>query len=131
MNRIDELMLLADQYAHIYSFVGDNTMPIARQALRAAIEQALKDEREANFSTAYRPIPKGYEIHELPADYTGRVWIESQVRSMCSYATPQWVSLTDDEIEDILGESVELLYSGNFKAIRAIEAKLKEKNNVS
>jgi hypothetical protein len=28
-------------------------------------------------------IPKGYEIHELPADYTGRVWIESQVRSMC------------------------------------------------
>jgi hypothetical protein len=46
MNRIDELMLLADQYAHIYSFVGDNTMPIARQALRTAIEQALKDERE-------------------------------------------------------------------------------------
>jgi hypothetical protein len=43
----------------------------------------------------------------------------------------QWVSLTDDEIEDILGESVELLYSGNFKAIRAIEAKLKERNDVS
>jgi hypothetical protein len=34
-------------------------------------------------------IPKGYEIHELPADYTGRVWIESQVRSMCDYAEPQ------------------------------------------
>jgi hypothetical protein len=43
----DDIMALADQYAHVYSFVGDDTMPNARQALRAAIEQVLRDECEA------------------------------------------------------------------------------------
>lgn len=27
-------------------------------------------------------FPAGYEIHELPADYTGKVWIEGQVRRL-------------------------------------------------
>ena len=26
------------------------------------------------------PLPDGYEPHELPADYTGELWIEGQVR---------------------------------------------------
>ena len=40
-----------------------------------------------------------------------------------------WVGLTDDEIEDLWGEPVRLMYSGHYNAIRAIEAKLKEKNS--
>jgi hypothetical protein len=46
-------------------------------------------------------------------------------------APPQreWVGLTDEEIEDLWGEPVDLMYSGNYNAIRAIEAKLKEKND--
>jgi hypothetical protein len=26
------------------------------------------------------PLPEGYEPHELPADYTGKLWIEGQLR---------------------------------------------------
>jgi hypothetical protein len=39
-------------------------------------------------------LPQGYEIHELPADYTGKVWIEGQVRQygdICK-ATPDALS---------------------------------------
>ena len=27
------------------------------------------------------PLPEGYEPHELPADYTGPLWIESQMQA--------------------------------------------------
>ena len=40
----------------------------------------------------------------------------------------EWVGLNDDEIEDLWGEPIRLMYSGHYNAIRAIEAKLKEKN---
>jgi len=42
--------------------------------------------------------------------------------------TRQWVGLTDDEIEEIWGEDLRVVYSGNIEATKAIEAKLKEKN---
>lgn len=48
------------------------------------------------------------------------------------YTTPQpkreWVGLTDRDIEDLWGEDVSIMYSGHYDAIRAIEAKLKQKN---
>ena len=47
------------------------------------------------------------------------------------YIAPQkkeWVWLTDKEIEDLWGEPVNCMYSVHYNAIRAIEAKLKEKN---
>jgi hypothetical protein len=40
----------------------------------------------------------------------------------------EWVGLTDRDIEDLWGEDVSIMYSGHYDAIRAIEAKLKEKN---
>jgi hypothetical protein len=40
--KIAELMQLADSYAHVYAFVGDDTMPRRREALKQAIEAALK-----------------------------------------------------------------------------------------
>lgn len=43
MNTTDKLMALADRYAHVYSFVGDDAMPEARQALRAEIEALVRD----------------------------------------------------------------------------------------
>lgn len=46
MTKIDELMRLADAYAHVYSFVRDNTMPLHREALRTALEAALKQKDE-------------------------------------------------------------------------------------
>lgn len=32
------------------------------------------------------PLPEGYELHELPADYSGSLWIEGQ---MHTYAAAQ------------------------------------------
>ncbi len=31
-------------------------------------------------------VPQGYEIHEIPADYSGLVWLEGQVRAVASRA---------------------------------------------
>lgn len=47
MNQIDTIMALADEYAdeHAYDFKGN--VAEARQALRTAIEQAIREEREA------------------------------------------------------------------------------------
>jgi hypothetical protein len=41
MSAVDDLMRLADNYAHVYAFVGDDSMPIARAALRSALEAAV------------------------------------------------------------------------------------------
>ena len=54
-------------------------------------------------------------------------------RLQAKYATPpkkEWLSLTDKEIEDLWGKPVNCMYSVHYNAIRAIEAKLKEKNRV-
>ena len=40
-DNLDEIKELADNYAHCYSFVGDDTMPIAQKKLYDAID-ALK-----------------------------------------------------------------------------------------
>lgn len=43
MNTTDKIMALADRYAHVYSFVGDDAMPKARQALHSKIEALVRD----------------------------------------------------------------------------------------
>lgn len=40
-----------------------------------------------------------------------------------------WVGLTDEEIDEINGSPMQLEHSGLLNFARAIEAKLKEKNN--
>ena len=43
MKTVDELIALADAYAHCYAFVGDDSMPIARAALLTALQEALPE----------------------------------------------------------------------------------------
>ena len=43
----------------------------------------------------------------------------------------KWQGLSDDEIEEIVGEDVDVMYSGDYEAYRAIEQALKEKNHVT
>jgi hypothetical protein len=60
-----------------------------------------------------------------------RVYHEELGGSVPIYTTPQqrtWVGLTDEEVEEIWGEDLCVMYSGNIEATKAIEAKLKEKN---
>lgn len=42
---------------------------------------------------------------------------------------PEWIGLTDDELDKINGSPMRLEHSGLRNFVRAIEAKLKEKNN--
>ena len=61
--------------------IGDN-MKITDHLLRDAIYAVIVDIESTLFEKNCREaveFPEGYEIHELPADYTGRVWIEGQV----------------------------------------------------
>ena len=44
--------------------------------------------------------------------------------------TSTWQGLTDDEIEEIIGEPIDVMYSGDYESYRAIEQALKEKNHV-
>jgi pyruvate/2-oxoglutarate dehydrogenase complex dihydrolipoamide dehydrogenase (E3) component len=80
---IENIMGLADEYAHVYSFVGDDTMPNARQSLRAAIEEALA-----------QPVQE-------PAIYPNEAY-EMGLEAIPYYTAPQpqreWVGLTDEEI---------------------------------
>ena len=40
----------------------------------------------------------------------------------------EWVGLTDEEISEVLGSDIHAEQSGELRFIRAIEAKIKEKN---
>ena len=45
MKTVDELMALADAYAHCYAFVGDDSMPIARASLLSALQEVVQEQR--------------------------------------------------------------------------------------
>jgi hypothetical protein len=70
-------------------------------ALRAALAEPVQE-----------PVafPEGYEPHELPADYTGPLWIEGQVRRLYESATPpQRKPLTEEEIRHMKPVSPDLV----------------------
>jgi hypothetical protein len=115
MTTIDKIMLLADQYAHIYSFVGDNTMPIARQALRAAIEDALT------------PGVPTYSIKQVDRAYELGF-------SEGKKETPQpqqWVGLTDMEKYNLVTDwfAEDWAIEKAMGLLDDYDAKLREKNS--
>ena len=57
--------------------------------------------------------------------------LESELRDVLGYYRQQrtWVGLTDEEIDELHGSPMELEQSGELKWVRAVEAKLKDKNN--
>lgn len=46
-------------------------------------------------------LPQGYEIHEIPIDYTGKVWIEGQLRQFAN-ATIEYQSTLPDTLAQYL-----------------------------
>jgi hypothetical protein len=106
MNQIEHIMKLADSFAEYRDhseYVHD------RQALRAAIEQAL----------AVQPKQEPVALVEQLA----------RSHSKCIFKAPQpqreWVELTDDEIEDCWDG---YLSDYQLQQIREISVKLREKN---
>ena len=54
---------------------------------------------------------------------------EIEFEGQCNWCDEkEWQGLSDDEIEEVIGESISDMYSGHYREYRAIEAKLKEKN---
>ena len=54
--------------------------------------------------------------------------MQSSVDKAVNGMTRQWVGLTDEEVSEVLGSDIHDEPSGELDFIRAIEAKLKEKN---
>ena len=82
--------------------------------------------------TEQEPVawPEGYEPHELPADYTGKLWIEGQVRRLYETHPPrrEWRGLTEEEIHDCFQQRHRDKAVERRMITRAIEAALKERN---
>jgi hypothetical protein len=97
-----------------------STAPQVEASLRAALEQPEQE-----------PVawPEGYEPHELPADYTGKLWIEGQVRRLYEASPPrrEWRSLSEEEIESLWRKWVGT-QRPNYSFTRAVEAALRSKN---
>lgn len=52
----------------------------------------------------YATFPEGYALHELPADYTGKLWIEGQVRYLHQLTAAQPVPVQEPEIVEVWSE---------------------------
>jgi hypothetical protein len=86
--------------------------------------------------TIYLQVCEENECDSEFSEHEGVTWCDEQIndsdieytRADLVQPKREWVGLTDRDIEAIWGEDVSLMYSGHYDAIRAIEAKLKEKN---
>ena len=76
--------------------------------------------------------PYGYFQYSIQLD----AWVQNREKNIGTafYTAPpqrEWVGLTDDEIRSICNESYVMLGAYAVDFMKAIEAKLKEKNHVS
>jgi hypothetical protein len=128
MNQIEQLMALADQYAHVYSFVGDDTMPNARQALRTAIEAALTPGEPEGWKLV--PVEPTLEHRRYLEGKAGADWLVGWSDMLAAAPHPQqWVGLTDEQREQWV---IDRMKPGSGWGINHIlrdyEAMLREKN---
>ena len=62
--QIENLMRAADSYAHVYAFVGDDTMPKMRAALEAGIRAAIaQPEQPATVAQAGQSEPEAWSVY--------------------------------------------------------------------
>jgi hypothetical protein len=89
-------------------------------ALRERLAQPETVMAEYKFQTyaAYKTPDGEMKIGVVPAMKEGKDFTISK----------PWVGLTEEEISEVLGSDIHLEQSGELRFIRAIEAKLKEKN---
>lgn len=99
---IDELMRLADNYAHVYAFVGDDSMPIARAALRSALEAAVPRwiptrERLPDLMVPVWGLTRDGEVSVFARDDGGgEGWLWARQTWMWNLAHPSGMEADDD-----------------------------------
>ena len=99
----------------------DHPMAAAMEALRTAIEQAKKQEPVAWMTHSDDLMPLFHRTRKGALNW--------QTQPTPLYTAPrQWVGLTEIEICDIEADELTSASSETFSFARAIEAKLKEKN---
>jgi hypothetical protein len=110
----------------------------AIQALRQAIEQAEKwDTSDMAHRSGGLSVEQAEKQKPVPVGMTCKVWthgcalfdgIDLPNETLFYTAPPSkpWVSLTDDEIAQVVGSPIDEVYLSDF---RNVEAKLKERNN--
>jgi len=74
-------------------------------------------------------LPKGYEPHELPADYEGKLYIEGQMRAAIAAERERWRSAVNDEQElpgPMPGPMLEYMTRGESEMTEAMRATVRE-----
>ena len=101
-----------------YVPTGKSMIPEVEGAIAAIKEALAEPEKEPVAWMAYTQEGQSAFVTDNPAQ------IHPSQRALPLYATPQWVGLTNQEIDQICGD----VGYGYIDVARAIEAKLKEKN---
>jgi len=74
-------------------------------------------------------LPQGYEPHELPVDYTGKLYIEGQMRAAIAAERERWRSAVNDEPElpgPMPRQMLEYMTSGESEMTEAMRAAVRE-----
>lgn len=69
-------------------------------------------------------IPQGYETQDLPKDYTGKVWIEGQLRAYgqaCAAAERELAAMIVQANAEVCTGDLRTVLMSNAAAIRAMD----------
>lgn len=109
-----------------------NMTPMAEENWNKAIEalrQALAQPEQEPVTWRNAAIRLGEDLYSVGPDgyydMTAEQWLDWALSVVTAPPSKPWVSLTGDEIDDLAAESG----FGYINVARAIEAKLKERNN--
>ena len=123
MTKDEALRMALDALEHEAEIGNDDAYRKERDAIRKALAQP--EQEPVALETVYETI--------IQWDEGGgkRSRRELARRIVALYTTPPqrtWQALTEDEINEVLGGDIRDEPSGELEFVRAIEAKLKEKN---
>ena len=133
-----------DQYAHqqVMSqpdhFINQTITAIKEALANVATEDTSKERVDEIQKQRHEQEPVGYvivknhgKVNILDFDFDFDVAEQLSEGKYPAYITPPqrtWQGLTEDEINEVLGGDIRDEPSGELEFVRAIEAKLKEKN---
>lgn len=104
-------------------------MPASVNSLRE-IETPADPEHMPDYVEVTAQLPQGYEPHELPADYTGPLWIEGQMRQFENAVRERDTALLRQALEameaTLSGADYDNPYATLKAAADALRARLKD-----
>lgn len=109
----------------------NDNIPKIEEAITLLYQTHIEDDEVANHrGIAIRAMNKMVELlggEDVVAKIEAVPW-SKRMRAQSLFENRTWVGLTEDEINEVLGGDIRDEPSGALEFVRAIEAKLKEKN---